>query len=101
MKKKLLQIGLGFIGGAIGGKILSSQKVKDLAVDAVAGGLKFKDSVDKTIEKARENTNDIVAEAKVKKEQAEEEARRRKAAEDIEVIAAEEEEVEEEKVDEE
>ncbi|MDO5715480.1 MAG: DUF6110 family protein [Tissierellia bacterium] len=98
MKKRLLHFGLGLIGGAVGGKILSTDKAKELAVDAVAGGLKIKDSIDKTIEKARENTNDIVAEAKVKKEEDEKAARERQMEEDIEAVANEE--VEEEIVEE-
>lgn len=96
MNKKLFQIGLGVVGGIVGGKILSSQKAKDLAVSTVTEGLKLKESVDKTIEKVRENTNDIVAEAKVKKAEEERKQREEEARKDIEAIAREKELLEEE-----
>ena len=79
INKRLLNLGIGLAAGLIGGKILKSKTAKDLAVNTVAGGLKVKDSIDKTIEDIRENTNDIIAEAKVKK--AEEEKARKEAEE--------------------
>lgn len=96
MNKKMLQIGLGVVGGLVGGKLLSSQKAKEFAVSTVASGLKWKESVDKTVEKVRENTNDIVAEAKVKKAEDEQLKREREMQKDLAAIAAEKELLEEE-----
>lgn len=69
MKKKLLSIGAGVLLGVVGDKILKSNAVKNLAVNTVSEGMKVKEGIDKTIEKAKENTEDIVAEAKIKKEE--------------------------------
>lgn len=67
MKKKLLYTGVGVLLGLVSDKLWKTKKARSLAVSAVAGGLKAKESLDKTIEKVREETGDIVAEAKVKK----------------------------------
>ena len=69
MKKKLLYTGVGVLLGLVSDKLWKTKKARSLAVSAVAGGLKAKESLDKTIEKVREETGDIVAEAKVKKEE--------------------------------
>nr|WP_296154449.1 DUF6110 family protein [uncultured Peptoniphilus sp.] len=94
MKKKLLGVAGGMLLGVVGEKILKSDTTKKLVVDTVSGGLKIKDTVDKTIEKAKENAEDIVVEAKVKnaeeqkaKEEAEAEAEAE--VETIEVLAEE------------
>ena len=79
MKKKLISVGAGVVLGVIGDKILKSNAVKNLAVSTVSEGLKVKEGIDKTIEKAKENAEDVVAEAKVKK--AEDEKAKREAKE--------------------
>ena len=87
INKRLLNLGIGLAAGLIGGKILKSKTAKDLAVNTVAGGLKVKDSIDKTIEDIRENTNDIIAEAKVKKAEEEEKARKEAEEKNLEDLA--------------
>ncbi len=79
MKKKLLSVGAGVLIGVVGDKIVKSNAVRNLAVNTVSEGMKVKESIDKTIEKAKENTEDIVAEAKIKK--AEDERAKREAEE--------------------
>lgn len=79
MNKKLLSIGAGVLLGVVGDKIVKSNAVKNLAVSTVSDGLKIKEGIDKTIEKVKEGTEDIVAEAKVKK--AEDERAKREAEE--------------------
>lgn len=79
MKKKLLSVGAGVLIGVVGDKIVKSNAVRNLAVNTVSEGMKVKESIDKTIEKAKENTEDIVAEAKIKK--AEDERVKREAEE--------------------
>ena len=64
LNKKVLRIGTGVVVGALGGKILSSKLAKKAAVGAVAGGLRVKESIDKTVEQVRVSADDIVAEAK-------------------------------------
>ncbi len=64
LNKKILRIGAGVLVGALGGKILSSELAKKAAVGAVAGGLRVKESIDKTVEQVRVSADDIVAEAK-------------------------------------
>ncbi|WP_311482604.1 DUF6110 family protein [uncultured Anaerococcus sp.] len=64
ISKKFLRIGAGVLVGALGGKILSSELAKKAAVGAVAGGLRVKKSIDKTVEQVRVSADDIVAEAK-------------------------------------
>ena len=89
MKKKLINLGLGFVAGALGGKILSSQAVKKLAVTTVAEGLKIKEGLDKGMENIKVSTEDIVAEAKVKKAEDERKEAERKAQLDLEKVAEE------------
>ncbi|WP_428842295.1 DUF6110 family protein [Peptoniphilus catoniae] len=89
MKRRLLNLGVGFVVGAIGGKVLASQTVKKLAVNTVAGGLKIKDEIDKTVENVKVSTEDIIAEAKVKKAEAEKKEAEKKATLDIEKVAEE------------
>lgn len=96
MKKKLINLGLGFVAGAIGGKILSSQTVKRIAVNTVAEGLKIKEGIDKSVECVKVSTEDIVAEAKVKKAEDEKKEAERKAQLDIEKVVEEKEEISEE-----
>ena len=82
MKKKLLYTGVGVVLGLVSDKLWKTKKARSLAVSAVAGGLKAKESIDKTIEKVREETGDIVAEAKVKKAEEEAKAQAEKEAEE-------------------
>lgn len=67
MNKKLINLGLGLVVGALGGKILSSDTAKKLAVNTVAGGLKIKEGIDKNLENVKVTSEDILAEAKIKK----------------------------------
>lgn len=94
MNKKLINLGIGVLTGVLGGKILSSQTVKKIAVSTVAGGLKVKEEIDKTIENVKVSTEDIIAEAKVKKAEDEKKEAERKAQLDIEKVAEAEAEVE-------
>lgn len=87
MNKKLINLGIGVLTGVLGGKILSSQTVKKIAVSTVAGGLKVKEEIDKTIENVKVSTEDIIAEAKVKKAEDEKKEAERKAQLDIEKVA--------------
>ena len=89
MKKKLINLGLGFVAGALGGKILSSQAAKKLAVTTVAEGLKIKEGLDKGMDNLKVSTEDIVAEAKVKKAEDERKEAERKAQLDLEKVAEE------------
>lgn len=89
MKRKLINLGLGFVAGAIGGKILSSQTAKKVAVSTVAEGLKIKEGLDKSMENLKVSTEDIVAEAKVKKAEDEKKEAERKAKLDLEKVAEE------------
>jgi len=99
MKKKLINLGLGFVAGAIGGKILSSQTVKRIAVNTVAEGLKIKEGIDKSVESVKVSTEDIVAEAKVKKAEDERKEAERKAELDIEKVVEKSEEVTKDEVE--
>lgn len=99
MKKKLINLGLGFVAGAIGGKILSSQTVKRIAVSTVAEGLKIKEGIDKSVESVKVSTEDIVAEAKVKKAEDERKEAERKAELDIEKVVEKSEEVAKDEVE--
>lgn len=99
MKKKLINLGLGFVAGAIGGKILSSQTVKRIAVNTVAEGLKIKEGIDKSVESVKVSTEDIVAEAKVKKAEDERKEAERKAELDIEKVIEKSEEVAKDEVE--
>lgn len=99
MKKKLINLGLGFVAGAIGGKILSSQTVKRIAVNTVAEGLKIKEGIDKSVESVKVSTEDIVAEAKVKKAEDERKEAERKAELDIEKVVEKSEEVSKDEVE--
>ena len=89
MNKKLINLGIGVLTGVLGGKILSSQTVKKIAVSTVAGSLKVKEEIDKTIENVKVSTEDIIAEAKVKKAEDERKEADRKAQLDIEKVAEE------------
>ena len=98
MKKKLINLGIGFVAGALGGKILSSQAAKKLAVTTVAEGLKIKEGLDKGMENIKVSTEDIVAEAKVKKAEDERKEAERKAQLDLEKVAEESQDLSEEEV---
>ena len=89
MNKRLLNLGVGLVVGALGGKVLASQTVKKIAVNTVAGGLKIKEEIDKTVENVKVSTEDIIAEAKVKKAEDEKKEAEKKAALDIEEVAEE------------
>lgn len=87
MKKKLINLAVGVALGVVGDKFLSSKSAKYLAVSAVAGGLKVKENLDKSLENIRENANDILAEAKVKKEEDDKKEREKEEALNIENLA--------------
>lgn len=87
MNKRLINLGLGLVVGALGGKILSSDTAKKLAVNTVAGGLKIKESIDKNLENVKVTSEDILAEAKIKKAEDEKKEAERKAQVDIEKVA--------------
>ncbi len=87
MKKKLINLAVGVALGLVGDKFLSSKSAKNLAVSAVAGGLKVKENLDKSLENIRENANDILAEAKVKKEEDDKKEREKEEALNIENLA--------------
>ena len=87
MNKKLITLGLGLVVGAIGGKILAPDTVKKLAVNSVAGGLKIKEGIDKNLENVKVTSEDILAEAKIKKAEDEKKEAERKAQVDIEKVA--------------
>lgn len=94
MNRRLLNLGVGLVVGALGGKVLASQTAKKIAVSTVAGGLKIKEEIDKTVENVKVSTEDIIAEAKVKKAEDEKKEAERKAQLDIEKVAEAKEEVE-------
>lgn len=87
INKKVLKIGAGVLVGALGGKVLSSQLAKKAAVGAVAGGLRVKESLDKTIEQVRVSADDIVAEAKEANLKEDLEKAQKEADLDIEKVA--------------
>ena len=87
MDKRLINLGLGLVVGALGGKILSSDTAKKLAVNTVAGGLKIKEGIDKNLENVKVTSEDILAEAKIKKAEDEKKEAERKAQVDIEKVA--------------
>lgn len=89
MSKKLLNLGLGIVVGAVGGKILSSQVAKKLAVNTVCEGLKIKEGLDKSFEAVKVSTEDIVAEAKVKKAEDEKKEAEKKEKLDINKVCEE------------
>ena len=99
MNKRLIKLGLGLVAGALGGKILTSETAKKLAVNTVAGGLKIKEGIDKNLEAVKVSSEDILAEAKVKKAEDEKKEAERKAQLDIEKVSQAE--VEEEVIEEE
>lgn len=69
-------LGLGFLLGTAGLKALKSNTAKNLYVKGIAGAIKLKDSAEELVEQAKENVDDMVAEAEAlnKKEAAEAEA---------------------------
>ncbi|EFI42153.1 MULTISPECIES: DUF6110 family protein [Peptoniphilus] len=75
MKKKILNFALGMVTATVGPKILKSKLAKKVAVEAVVQGMKAKDYIDKTVETIKENTDDIIAEAKIIKAEEESKAR--------------------------
>lgn len=93
MKKRLINLGIGLVAGLVAGKVLKTKTVRDMTVGAIAGGLKAKEEIDKKVEELREGTNDLIADAKVKKakdeEKAKEEKLKEEAAKNIEAIAEE------------
>lgn len=92
MNKKIITSVAGFVAGALGVKVLSSKLVKKAAVSSVAGGLRVKESLDKTIENIKVCSEDIVAEAKVKNAEADEKEAKEKEEVDINKVADKEEE---------
>lgn len=96
LNKKILSLGAGILAGAIGGKILNSKLAKKAAVSTVVGGLKVKESIDKTVESIRVSAEDVIAEAKDVKEKEDLEEAKKKDDLNIEKVAEEAEEKEEE-----
>ena len=99
INKKIISVGAGIIAGAIGGKVLNSKLAKKAAVSTVVGGLKVKESIDKTVENIRISAEDVIAEAKDVKEREEKEEAKKNDEMDIEKVAEEQEEKTEEKVE--
>ncbi len=62
-KQKTGLIGLGFLLGSAGLKALTSKRAKDLYVKGLAEGIRIKNSAEELVERAKENVDDIVAEA--------------------------------------
>ena len=82
LEKKALSVGAGLLVGLVGGKVLNSKLAKKATVNTVVGGLKVKESIDKTIESIRVSAEDVLAEAKEVKAKEE-------AEQDIEKVACE------------
>ena len=87
LEKKALSIGAGLLVGVVGGKILNSKLAKKATVSTVVGGLKVKESIDKTLESIRVSAEDVIAEAKEVKAKEEAEEARRAAEKDIEKVS--------------
>ena len=68
-------VGAGFLLGTLGVKALKSEPVRKAAVATVAQGLKVKDEAESSVEEAKAELDDILAEAGYDKgaEEAEEE----------------------------
>lgn len=56
-------IGLGFLLGSAGLKMLTSERAKNIYVKGIAEGIKIKSSAEELVERAKENVDDLVAEA--------------------------------------
>lgn len=87
LNRKVLRIGAGVLVGMLGGKVLTSKLAKKAAVSTVKGGLRVKESLDKTIEKVRVSADDIVAEAKEIKEKEDLEEAEKEETLNIEKVA--------------
>ena len=77
--KKIGLVGLGFLAGTVGVKLLSSKDAQKVYAHTTAAVLRMKDSVMKTVTTIREGAEDVYADAKDINE-------RRAAEEDAEVI---------------
>lgn len=66
LTKGAFLFGAGLVLGYLGAKAIDdpSGKVRGATVDAIAHGMNFKDKVMTSIERARENVEDMTAEAK-------------------------------------
>ena len=58
-----LLLGAGVLIGSVGAKVLTSDGAKRVYVEAVAAGLRAKQTCEDTVERARAEMDDIVAEA--------------------------------------
>lgn len=58
-----LLLGAGVLIGSVGVKVLTSDGAKRVYVEAVAAGLRAKQACEDTVERARAEMDDIVAEA--------------------------------------
>jgi hypothetical protein len=58
-----LLVGVGFLVGAFGSKVVCSKPVRKVAVETTRLGLKAKNCVETTIDGAKAEVDDIVAEA--------------------------------------
>lgn len=61
--KALSLIAAGFLLGTVGVKALTSRQAKDVYVQGIAAGMRAKNSADELIERAKEQVDDMVAEA--------------------------------------
>lgn len=62
-KTHALITGAGVLAGALGAQILKSDCVRNLAVQAVAAGMRAKAGYEDIVEQAKAEADDIVAEA--------------------------------------
>ena len=62
--KKISLVGLGFLAGTVGVKLLSSKDAQKVYAHTTAAVLRMKDSVMKTVTTIREGTEDVYADAK-------------------------------------
>ncbi len=56
-------VAAGFLLGTAGVKALTSKPAKDLYVQGIAAGMRAKNSADELVERAKEQVDDMVAEA--------------------------------------
>lgn len=62
--KKIGLVGLGFLAGTVGVKLLSSKDAQKVYAHTTAAVLRMKDSVMKTVTTIREGAEDVYADAK-------------------------------------
>ncbi|MBE6469827.1 MAG: DUF1490 family protein [Coriobacteriaceae bacterium] len=62
-KTHALLVGAGALAGVLGAKLLKSDRVRNLAVQGVAAGMRAKAGYEDIVEQAKAEVDDIVAEA--------------------------------------